>query len=81
MASFREDEGFSNLGGALEAKKYDDAFDYAHMLKGVAGNLGLNPLFNTISVLVEALRAKDFSTLSAQYAAIQEEQARLSTLL
>lgn len=57
---FSQDKGFAELGEALKAKDYDNAFKAAHSLKGVAGNLGLRSLFDYISVLVEVLRAKDY---------------------
>lgn len=36
---------FADLAGALEKKDLDAAFDAAHALKGVLGNLSLTPLY------------------------------------
>ncbi len=35
----------------------DEVFDAVHTLKGVTGNLGLNPLYTVLSQLTEELRA------------------------
>ncbi|MEG0894395.1 MAG: Hpt domain-containing protein, partial [Oscillospiraceae bacterium] len=42
--SFLEDSSFVALSTAIQLKDYNMAFEYAHTLKGVAGNLGLTPL-------------------------------------
>ncbi|MCR5102824.1 MAG: Hpt domain-containing protein, partial [Butyrivibrio sp.] len=40
-------------------KNYDEAFNVAHAIKGVAGNLALTPLFDEISDMTEHLRQKE----------------------
>ncbi|NCB93489.1 MAG: Hpt domain-containing protein [Clostridia bacterium] len=76
-----EDPSFEGLGTALKEGKYSEAFDYAHTLKGVAGNLGLTPLFNAICGIVEPLRSKDFSDLDALYAAVLSEKDVLRKIM
>jgi len=49
---------FEALGKALEEGNLDDAFEDAHALKGVVGNLALTPLYETVSEITENLRAK-----------------------
>ena len=49
---------FEALGKALEEGNLDDAFEHAHALKGVVGNLALTPLYETVSEMTENLRAK-----------------------
>lgn len=64
---FKEGKEVKNLKNALDSKNYDQAFNEAHTIKGIVGNLGLKPLFNKISPLVEALRnteIKDIENLS-----------------
>ncbi|MDD2979625.1 MAG: Hpt domain-containing protein [Hespellia sp.] len=65
---FMDEPGFAALGEAIEGKDYKEAFNHAHTLKGVAGNLGLTPMLNDICTIVEALRAEDYSNLADQYA-------------
>ena len=67
LSDFLEDPCFAELGHALRAGDYARAFDCAHTLKGVAGNMGLSPLYQAVSVLVESLRSKEYADLPAQY--------------
>ena len=43
----------------LAEKNVEEAFKSAHTLKGVAGNLGLDPIAKCASEMVELLRGKD----------------------
>ena len=52
------DDRFEALGKALEEGNLDDAFEHAHALKGVVGNLALTPLYETVSEITENLRTK-----------------------
>ena len=52
------DPGFDKLKDALEAGDLDTAFELAHALKGVTGNLALTPLFNPLSEMTEMLRTR-----------------------
>lgn len=61
------DEGFGALGQALKAADYKEAFNQAHALKGVTGNLGLTPLYAPISRLVETLRAQKSDGVDKMY--------------
>mgnify|MGYP003585493441 CR=1 FL=1 len=56
LIKFAEDENFALLDSCMEKGDLKGAFDHAHAIKGVAGNLGLTPLFNAASQLVEPLR-------------------------
>ena len=76
-----QDENFQKLEDALTLGNLDAAFDAAHPLKGVSGNLGLTSLYNAVCEIVEPLRRKnpeaDYRTL---HQAIQQEFLRLETL-
>ena len=52
-----EDPGFGKLETALAAGDVQAAFEAAHALKGVLGNLSLTPLYAPTSELTELLRA------------------------
>ena len=52
------DDRFEALGKALEEGNLDRAFEDAHALKGVVGNLALTPLYETVSEITENLRTK-----------------------
>lgn len=53
-----DNPNFDNLNVNMEAKNYEEAYKDAHTLKGVAANLGLDPVQKTTSDLVEELRGK-----------------------
>lgn len=55
-------------------------FDAAHTLKGVTANLGLTPLYHTLSELVEALRKKDEVGAITCYSAFAKEWKAASEL-
>ena len=70
-------EELRRLGAAMEAGDQDGAFKAAHTLKGVAGNLGLTPLYETLCAIVERLRAKEeWAEYPALYQAVQMEFRR-----
>ena len=65
---------FDSLKKNLDEKKYEEAFEDAHALKGVAGNLHLTSLYDAIAQLVEPLRQKDFNTdYNALYSTVKEK--------
>ena len=74
------DEGFDRLAKQVQDGALSDAFDTAHALKGVVGNLFLTPLYEPVSEITELLRAKkevDYSGLVGQ---ILEQRDRLKAL-
>lgn len=67
LEEFVETTDLASLRNYLDEKDYTNAFEVAHALKGVSGNLGLTPLFKVACVLVEALRGKSYDNLEEQY--------------
>lgn len=53
---FLEDPAFPELQAALDQADYTGAFNAAHTIKGVAGNLGLTAVFDAANGLVTPLR-------------------------
>ena len=51
-----DDGGYDKLESALNAGDAQSAFEAAHALKGVLGNLSLTPLYTPVSELTELLR-------------------------
>ncbi|MCC8171329.1 MAG: Hpt domain-containing protein [Parabacteroides sp.] len=56
LCKFPDDPSFQKLRVALEAANVADAFIYAHTLKGLAGNLGLERLFELLMPFTDELR-------------------------
>ena len=56
---FFQDENLQKLSKALERADFTAAFEAAHTLKGVVGNMGLTPLYEAVCALVEPLRLKE----------------------
>jgi len=60
---------FAKLKSSIEAEDLDTAFEAAHALKGVTGNLALTPLYQPVFEITELLRARtkmDYSALLNQ---------------
>lgn len=68
-----QDENPALLGRALEAGDVAGAFQAAHTLKGVAGNLGLTPLYGAACALVEPLRQGTWTDTAPLHAALCRE--------
>lgn len=81
LQSFRSDSCFAELDKALQDKDYMQAFDCAHTLKGVAGNLGLTPLYQATSDFVECLRHKEYDKLEISYGEIIAAKNKFITLV
>ncbi|MCM1266909.1 MAG: hypothetical protein NC302_03315 [Bacteroidales bacterium] len=65
LGKFPADPNYANLGTNIEAGAFEEAYKCAHALKGVVGNLGLTPIFNKVSDLVEELRNKASADVDA----------------
>lgn len=71
------DERFETLGPLLEAKRFDEAFEVAHALKGVIGNLALGPLYSTILDITELLRVKEDADYHGLYERLLEQRREI----
>lgn len=67
-----KNDSFDKLGKALAENNLDEAFEQAHALKGVVGNLALTPIYTPLADLTEMLRAKKDADYVAMYAPIKE---------
>lgn len=80
VGSVPQEQKFSDLIGALEKKDYDAAFDAAHALKGVLGNLSLTPLFEKTSEITEHLRSRTDMDYSGLIKELSDEMNALAKL-
>ena len=74
-------DSFEKLGKALEEGNLDEAFESAHALKGVLGNLALTPIYNPLSEMTEMLRAKKTADYTAMYEPIMEMRNQLLQMI
>lgn len=65
LKKFKPDPSYGNLVEAMEAKDCEKAFEAAHTLKGISGNLALSELHDLVSEQTDYLRGKDFETAEA----------------
>ncbi|MBQ8698111.1 MAG: Hpt domain-containing protein [Schwartzia sp.] len=73
-------EYFDTLGYSLEKKDFDSAFEAAHALKGVIGNLALKPIYDPLAEMTELLRAKKDADYVSMYRPIKEIRDQLLAL-
>ena len=75
-----QEPGFDNLKGAIEAGDLDKAFEIAHALKGVTGNLALTPIDTPVREITELLRSHtdmDYGPLVSEILTKKNELAAL----
>ncbi len=58
IMKFLDDKNYDGIKEGIEGHDYEKAFGCAHSLKGVSGNLGLNPVYEAASQITEILRDK-----------------------
>ena len=76
-----QDENLKKLGTAIEENDLDAAFEAAHTLKGVAGNLGLAPFYDSVCRIVEPIRNREErEDYTQMYQEIQDEFSRVDEL-
>lgn len=80
LSKLPQDNNLNKLNSALENGNLSDAFEAAHTLKGVAGNLGLTPLYQAVCMIVEPLRLGDkrsdymelFQVVQSEFTKVEE---------
>ena len=70
-----------DLGKALEEGNLDKAFEEAHKLKGVMGNLSLSPVLEPVTELTELLRHKTPGDYARLYSVIRDKTEELKKQL
>ena len=64
----------------LHVVDLDAAFEAAHALKGVLGNLGLTPLYEPVAEMTECLRSKTDKDYSAYIDVIEDRVNALNNM-
>ena len=81
LHTFTKEDGFDFLDEAIKSENYSKAFEQAHSLKGLTGNLGLTPLYEAICILVESLRHQDHSQVRENYKNVLEKKCEFLKLM
>ena len=71
------DKAYDELESAVAANDKAAAFEAAHKLKGVLGNLALTPAYTTACEMVEHLRAGDDADYGAYLAELLKQRNAL----
>lgn len=69
---FVDDKNFGELEKALAAKDVEAAFNSAHALKGVSGNLSLGQFYDSICRVSDSLKRGDLETALVEYPDMQK---------
>ncbi len=81
MNLFVDDGSFEALGNAINSGDDKAAFEAAHTLKGVAGNVSATPLFTQIDYVTEKLRKGEMNGVQEEYAQILNLRDSLKAIL
>ena len=79
-ATIPNDVNFNKLCENIEAGDLGNAFENAHALKGVTGNLSLTPLYNPLVQITELLRAREDTDYTELMNEILKQKDRLSEI-
>lgn len=75
------EDAFARLAEAGALHDAKSAFEAAHTLKGVAGNMGLTPMYKTCCAVVEPLRAGKWDGVDTNCRLLEQQRAELAALL
>jgi HPt (histidine-containing phosphotransfer) domain-containing protein len=75
-----EESKYLELEQYILEKKYDEAFEVAHALKGVLANMSLTPILNPVCEIVELLRAKTDTDYSALLEEVKTQRDKFASL-
>ena len=72
---------YDGLEKAIRERDLEAAFEAAHALKGVLGNLALTPIYEPVSEMTELLRSKEEADYEGLFKTICEKRDALSAML
>ncbi|MBM6924732.1 Hpt domain-containing protein [Pseudoflavonifractor phocaeensis] len=73
LLRFPQDPNFALLQEAMARQDLQGAYNAAHTLKGVAGNLSMTGLMAAVSAVVEDLRGGDLAAAADKLPALTEQ--------
>ena len=75
-----QEKNFENLEKALNENDLDKAFEAAHALKGVIGNLSLTPMYEKCCEITELLRARTRTDYQPMLADLLEMRNQIAAM-
>lgn len=81
LMEYKDSFDFNRLREASAQGRCQEAFEVAHALKGVLGNLGLTPLYTMVCEVVEMLRKGSCEGIPEKADAMIAKKAELDRLL
>ena len=75
-----KEKNFDKLQTAIQENDLDAAFEAAHALKGVTGNLSLTPMYKVVVEITEPLRSRtqmDYTPLITELLKMRDEIAAM----
>lgn len=81
LKKFLQDDTFQNLEKSVEQKDMKLTEMYAHTLKGVAANLGLEKIRISADCVVQAVRQNEYAKVDFLFSDCKEEYTRAITML
>ena len=80
VTTIPSEASFAELKKCIEVRDLDTAFEKAHALKGVTGNLSLTPLYNPLVEITEHLRAREDRDYSELMTEIENQREKLENI-
>lgn len=80
VGTIKDESGFDTLSNAIAENDLQTAFEAAHSLKGILGNLAITPLYEPVQEITELLRARtkmDYSQLLTEISSKKDELCAL----
>ncbi len=81
FGSLKGDTRVDDLKAAVARKDLDAAFEAAHALKGIYGNLSLTPLYEPVCRITELLRSRTDTDYTPLLEEISAQKEKLDALL
>ncbi|MFZ2957572.1 MAG: Hpt domain-containing protein [Candidatus Ozemobacteraceae bacterium] len=72
LKKFVDDPNFVLLKESITKKDYSAATNQVHTIKGVAANLGIQPVFETTNALLKKLRNNELSEVDSLFIEVEK---------
>ena len=74
------DTRIDELEAAINAKDYDKAFEIAHALKGLYGNIAISPIYDPVNEMTELLRGRTDTDYTRLLNEAKQQKKKLNEL-